>query len=209
MVDLGDVSIWNWLFGSRQSCGNDTSQGTIHLSDDHGFRDAESGSLLTFRAIRDKSTWLSIALARSLGLQAHQTVAIVSSNSIWCPVVMFAAGRLGAVVTTLPYEANAKDLAFFFQASSTTIVFTNASALGQVREACQTAGLADDRIILLDDPPRGEASIQGLVEHGKALGPAEFIEEWKPAENTPSACAFLSFTSGTTGRPKAVRISQE
>lgn len=122
---------------------------------------------------------------------------------------MFAAGRLGAVVTTLPYEANAKDLAFFFQASSTTIVFTNAGALGQVREACQTVGLADDRIILLDDPPRGEASIQRLIEHGKALGPAEFIEEWKPAENTTSACAFLSFTSGTTGRPKAVRISQE
>ncbi|KAH7012946.1 hypothetical protein EDB80DRAFT_638627 [Ilyonectria destructans] len=202
-----DISIWNWLFGSRQSCGNDAFQGTIHLSDDHGFRDAASGSLLTFRAVRDKSTWLSIALARSLGLQAHQTVAVVSSNSIWCPVAMFAAGRLGAVVTTLPYEANAKDLAFFFQASSTTIVFTNASALGQVREACQTVGLADDRIILLDDPPQREPSIQGLIEHGQALGPSEFIEEWRPVENTTSACAFLSFTSGTTGRPKAVMIS--
>ncbi|KAH7169889.1 hypothetical protein EDB81DRAFT_676226 [Dactylonectria macrodidyma] len=202
-----DVSVWQWLFRSAPVLRNDVPNGIGPLSNDHGFRHAITGEILTFRAVKDKATSLSIALARLCGVQAHQTVAIVSPNSIWCPVAMFAAGRLGAVVTTLPHEASAKELSYFFQASSAALVFTNASALSQVRKACQMAGLTDERIILLDDAYQGGQSIQELIAYGNQLEPSQFIEEWRPTMNTSAACAFLSFTSGTTGRPKAVMIS--
>ncbi|KPM45610.1 hypothetical protein AK830_g935 [Neonectria ditissima] len=199
-----DVSVWSWLFGSALSSRKGTPQETPQLSNDRGFRDATTGRLLTYQEARDHATWLSIALAQLHGLKAHQTVAIVSPNSISCPIAMFAAGRLGAIVTTLPHEANAKDLSYFFQASSTVLVFTSESAVGQVRKACKTAGLADERIICLSNNPQ-MTSIQGLIEYGKNLGPAKFVEEWTPVDKTSATCAFLYFTSGTTGRPKAVR----
>ncbi|KAH6871818.1 hypothetical protein B0T10DRAFT_590601 [Thelonectria olida] len=202
-----NLSVWSWLFGSALLSRKTASQGTLELPDDRGFRDATTGRLLTYQDARDNSTWLSVALAQLHGLQAHQTVAIVSANSTSYPIAMFAAGRLGAIVAALPHETNAKDLSYFFQASSTVMVFTSGSALGQVREACQMVGLADERIICLDDTPERKDSIQGLIEYGKNLGPSKFVEEWTPAENASAACAFLSFTSGTTGRPKAVMIS--
>jgi 4-coumarate--CoA ligase len=204
MIVPTNISVWSWLFGSALLSRKNASQGTLALPNDRGFRDATTGRLLTYQDAHDNSIWLSIALAQLHGLQAHQTVAIVSANSISYPVAMFAAGRLGAVVAALPHEANAKDLSYFFQASSTVMVFTTGSSSGQVREACQMVGLSDQRIIRVDGTPERKDSIQGLIEYGKNLGPSKFVEEWTPAENASAACAFLSFTSGTTGRPKAV-----
>lgn len=107
-----------------------------------------------------------------------------------------AASRLGAVVTLLPSEAKADDLAYYFQESSTVLVFSDDEALGEVRRAFRTVRMPESRILSLT-----LSGIRHLVGRSHSV-----VEAWKPVDGSASTCAFLGFTSGTTGKAKAVRI---
>lgn len=151
--------------------------------------------------------YASAALASQFDTQAGDTVPIVSRNSISYPVAMFAASRLNAVLTLLPPETSNQDLIHYLRASRAKVVFADSSALAQVRTACGKVGLADERAILTDEGTNSgdRKTLKSLVESGKPLGSATLRRAATGlVGSAASTCAFLSFSSGTTGQPKAV-----
>lgn len=188
-----DLSTWSWLF----------EQENLNITSSYGFRDGDTGEFLSHQELRDVAILISNTLAKDFNLEAGQTIAIVSRNTIWYPAAMLAASRLGAVVTCLPSEAKQQDLCYFFETSRTSIVFSDGEALAEIKKAWQHLGLAENRVLLLDAHNDAPNSVKSLVKRGKTL---ELHPAWKGGKSSGTKTGFLSFSSGTTGKPKAVRF---
>lgn len=194
-----DVSVWTWLLESDAPASPTTS---------YGFRDGNTGHFLSHKDLKTIATAASIALAKDYSLTAGLTVAIVSRNSIWYPAAMLSVNRLGGVVTVLPPEAKSADLAYYLEASRSVLVFTDAEAMDQVRNACQSLKIPISHIISLDGSRDEAHSFQQLAARGNSLLSDHFVDPWKPPRQATSPCAFLCFSSGTTGKSKAVSGSK-
>lgn len=75
--------------------------------------------------------------------------------------------------------------------------------------AAEKAGLPKNRIFLLEGELRGYKTMKELLQEGKSYGAKGQTSQYKLASGKKSSelLGFLSFSSGTTGLPKAVMIS--
>lgn len=79
--------------------------------------------------------------------------------------------------------------------------------MGVARTAAKNAGIPDERIFLLEGQLEGYTTMKQLLEAGKNYGPDAQVKPFKipKGKKNGNVCGFLSFSSGTTGLPKAVR----
>lgn len=72
--------------------------------------------------------------------------------------------------------------------------------------AANTAGIAKDKIFLLEGSLSGYSTVHDLIRIGKEYGDQGQVPAFKisPGQKNKDLCGYLSFSSGTTGLPKAV-----
>ncbi|KAH6677857.1 hypothetical protein F5X68DRAFT_224037 [Plectosphaerella plurivora] len=186
--------VWEFLFENAANS----------LSTERGFHDAGTGEFLSLSALRDAAIAASAALTQVCDLGPEDTMAIVSQNCIEYALIMMAASRVGAIVTTLPVGASSSELAYFFSTSRTKVVVASEEEFANVKTACGNVGILESRLLVFGDSSSRSTCFSKLVTVGGQREPSPY---WKPMKRNNSCCAFLSFTSGTTGKPKAVMIS--
>lgn len=176
------------------------------------FIDDQTGLNVNFEETRNRVYGLANALAARWRVSEGDVVCTFTPNDVDYPITMWAIHRLGAAVTPANPAYTADELVYQIQTSRASLLITCAGSLGIAEEAAKKAGLSRDKIIVFD--VRGPAAanfktsypcIGQLIEEGLRSPPA-FTEKVLAEGEGTRMIAYLCFSSGTTGKPKAVAI---
>ena len=136
------------------------------------------------------------AALRAAGVQRGQCVAFLDKNHPACLEILFAAASIGAVTTVVNWRLAGDELVHVLNDSRPRLLFVGAKLRAAVEAAAaQVPGL--DRIIVVGDD---EDEYESLLAAASPVQAAAEVDE--------SETALVIYSSGTTGRPKGVLLSQ-
>ncbi|KAK3047692.1 hypothetical protein LTR09_010950 [Extremus antarcticus] len=196
-----NITTWEWAFESSHSGVHNQPRANLG-----SYINAITKERLDYADVKEKATLLSSALIHDYGLQPGDTVSLFSTNTIWYPVAMWATVRAGGCVNGASPAYNVEEMSHALKTAGTKFLMTLPGSIDAAVAACEAVGIPTRHIFLLEGQHPDFKSIQDLMEAGKWCTPS-------PPHRIPSGktnqemCAFLNFSSGTTGLPKAVMLS--
>jgi acyl-CoA synthetase (AMP-forming)/AMP-acid ligase II len=152
------------------------------------------GSRCNYFETSERINRLANALA-GLGVVKGDRIGALCVNCPQYIEIYFAAAKVGAIFVPLNFRAKVDELAYMVDTSKSRILFVGERYLRMVKE--QFPELESlEKCVSIDVPYEGMLSYEELIESGSE---EEFFIEIDDDDVT-----ILMFTSGTTGRPKAV-----
>ncbi|RLL98753.1 hypothetical protein CFD26_107861 [Aspergillus turcosus] len=197
------LPIWDWLFNSPYS-----PLQRFPASELGGFTNAATEETVRYDEVKEYTTLISTALVRTYGLKEGDTVALFAPNTIWYPVAMLATIRAGGVISGASPAYNVEEMTYALKTGQAKFLMTVPSSMHVAVPAAQNAGIPAGRIFLLEGEKEGYTTVQQLIDLGRSYGSGQ-TPSFKilAGKTNRDVCGFLSFSSGTTGLPKAVMIA--
>ncbi|KAI9923745.1 hypothetical protein ASPWEDRAFT_32322 [Aspergillus wentii DTO 134E9] len=193
-VQIPDVDLWTFLF-ERQD----------RKYSDHKvlFTDVDTGRNYTFKDMRTLALNFGHSLRQQWNWQPGDVLAVFASNSIDLPPIIWGALAVGGVVCPINPNYKVDELLHPLRDSQSKAIVTGKAQLPTVLQAAERAGISNDRVIVVD-----EADRIGFWESDPAVIGDVFDGPFTPPIRDPaSELAYLVYSSGTTGLPKAVMLS--
>lgn len=132
---------------------------------------------------------------------------LFSPNCIDSPAILFGALWSGGTISAANPAYTVDELAFQLKDSRAKALVTQLAYLDVATKAAQRAGIPKDRIILIGD----DLDTTDQFKHFSLRNNMRFeaTQCQKPTIDPKRDLALLAYSSGTTGRPKAVMLSHE
>ncbi|CUA71013.1 isoleucyl-tRNA synthetase [Rhizoctonia solani] len=184
----------------------------IRGSDSPWFIEDETGRAVGFEEVRSRTWGLANGRGRWPDITEDHVVCIFSPNNVDYMIAIWGAHRLSLTVSCANPSYTKDELVYQLQATKSKLLFVHPINIEVALEAAQEAGIERSKIIVLlsadaqlNASVREFLTIDQLVNEG--LTSQEHFKEKRlsPGENK-TKIALYSFSSGTTGRPKAVAI---
>ncbi|KAJ7075879.1 phenylacetyl-CoA ligase [Mycena belliarum] len=172
------------------------------------FIDDLSGKQVYLEEVRERTQGLANALSSLYSIGEDDVVLLFSRNHLDYPIAIWAAHRVGAIVSPANPDFTRQELEYQLKATKAKLLIAHPDVLNVAIPAAQAYGLAPDRILIFDALNNAVSkfvNVDSLVERGLRTSKA-FLERRLKRGEGKTKLAFLSFSSGTTGTPKAVAI---
>ncbi|TDW30044.1 AMP-binding protein [Cryobacterium psychrophilum] len=186
-VVIPDESIYDYLF-------SDLTEAEL---DQIAIVDGATGAPTSYRTLVSQINRVAAALAER-GVAAGTVVGLLCPNIPAFASVFHGILRSGATVTTVNSLYTPGEIQRQLEDSGATWLMTVSPLLAGARAAAHAAGIADDRVVVLDGAP-GHPSLADLLATDAAVPDVSI--------DSATHVAVLPFSSGTTGRAKGVMLS--
>ncbi|KAI0332187.1 phenylacetyl-CoA ligase [Cubamyces sp. BRFM 1775] len=169
----------------------------------------ETGRKVYLSELQYRTDALARAFSALFNIRNGDIVSLYIPNNVDYPALTWATQKLGAIVAALSASLTSEELAYQLTVAKPSLLVTHVENLPAAIEAANAVKLPHSRIVVLDGQKSKKKlpfkSVEDLV-NDKSLPPYTEFKFSKPGE-AREKIAFLCFSSGTTGKPKAVAIS--
>jgi fatty-acyl-CoA synthase len=161
--------------------------------------DAHTGRQFSYAQFNERANRLASFLRDRLGIQQGDRVSILAQNSAEYYEVLFACGKMGAILNTLNWRLAAPELEFILNDCAPRALIYEA-VFAETVDALRPLIGCEFYVAMGDEAPEGEWTYEGALAAGDPAGVP------LPALRYTDTWAIL-YTSGTTGRPKGAQVT--
>jgi fatty-acyl-CoA synthase len=161
--------------------------------------DADTGRAFTYAQFNERANRLASFLRNDLAIQRGDRISILAQNSSDYYEVLFACGKMGAILNTLNWRLAVPELEYILNDCRPRVLVYEAMFAATV-DALRPLIDCEHYVVMDGQAPEGEWTYEGALAAGDPGG--------VPLPELPYTDTWaILYTSGTTGRPKGAQVT--
>ncbi|XP_049291818.1 luciferin 4-monooxygenase-like [Anopheles funestus] len=175
--------------------------------------DGVYGTEATYMELLEQGARVAECLRREVSIRSGDVIGLVSENRLEFPTVLIGSFLLGATVAPINLTYTEREFVHAFNLSRPRVVFLSSFAADRIVAAANQCRSFVEKLVLFGDENLCENASTSvpytLMEH--FLAPVSFVNPLAfdiPPTNVYEHVALIMCSSGTTGLPKGVQLTQ-